>query len=56
MTTVLCWWLLAFGVWPFARPDHDLTTPLGVVDLAIHAVAGTILFGRVLSKALDRTL
>ncbi len=29
-------WLLLFGVWPFACPDHDGGTLLSNIDLMLH--------------------
>lgn len=49
--TVLLWWLMLFGVWPFADPGHtNLWSMLVWLDLALHFTAGYVLLDRGLER------
>jgi polyferredoxin len=37
-------WFAIFGLWPFAHPPHDFSTPLSVLDIALHWAALFTLF------------
>lgn len=43
-------WVLAVGVWPFADPGHSGATPLSVLDVLLHALAGALLLARALER------
>ena len=44
----LAWWLVLFGIWPFADPGHSSLEPMVVADLLLHALAAGWLWFRFL--------
>ena len=53
--TALLWWLLLFGVWPFADPGHlDMSSPLTWIDLVLHFAAGWGLLDREIDRRAER--
>lgn len=45
---VIAWWVVVFGLWPLADPDHSGTSLLTVVDIALHYAATVYLVRRVI--------
>jgi len=43
MVDFIILWLAMYGVWPIAHPNHEMTSILSILDIAIHIAAITAL-------------